>query len=34
MKNENTSASNTLTPNQVKTQVVASIDEAEKAIAS
>ena len=34
MKNDNTSASNTLTPNQVKTQIFASIDAAEKAIAS
>ena len=34
MKNEKTSASNTLTPNQVKTQIFASIDAAEKAIAS
>ena len=34
MKNENTSASNTLTPDRVKTQIFASIDAAEKAIAS
>lgn len=34
MKNENISASNTLTPNQVKTQIFASIDAAKKAIAS
>lgn len=34
MKNENTLASTTLTPNQVKAQIFASIDAAEKSIAS